>query len=130
MNATTTRIMREEAWRSAVWLLLGFIGWAMILTSTTVLPTNALTFVGLPVVTAIVLFALMVTIRHVSGRELKADTDSKILLLALSTAVVGFYLVWAYLTANWTIRTTALAAILVLTLFGYIARSRMAATNS
>lgn len=65
------RIVREELWRSVVWAGLGLFGWAVITNLSDQLETNLWTVVGLAALTWAVLTAAMITIRLVTGRELK-----------------------------------------------------------
>lgn len=119
MNQNVKNIVREEFWRGAVWLLVGIVGWSVILTETESLPTNAPTAVGLPIATAIVGIVGMTAIRIATGRELKGDAASKLLIGFLSDAVIGFYLIWRFLSGTWTTMESVLAVIVLLSPVGY-----------
>ncbi|MBX0324868.1 MULTISPECIES: hypothetical protein [Halobacteriales] len=93
MKPDTREIINEELWRSVVWLAIGLFGWSLILTSTDVLAASALTALGLPLLTAAVLAALMVGIRLATGLELKAKTEGSQLLWLIVGSVLGGFVV-------------------------------------
>jgi hypothetical protein len=93
MNSETRQIITEELWRSVVWLAIGLFGWSLILTSTDVLEASALTALGLPLLTAVVLATVMVGIRLATGLELKAKTEGSQLLWLIVGSVLGAFVV-------------------------------------
>ena len=93
MNTDTRQIVSEELWRSVVWLAIGLFGWSLIITSTEVIEASALTALGLPILTAAVLFGVMVGIRILTGLELKAQTEGSQLLWLITGSVIGGFLV-------------------------------------
>lgn len=93
MNPETRRIVEEELWRSVVWFAIGLFGWSVIITSTEAIEASALTALGLPVLTAGILFGIVVGIRMLTGLELKAKTEGSQLLWLVTGSVVGGFLV-------------------------------------
>ena len=71
MNLEQRRIVREELWRSIVWIGLGIVGWPTLVTEVAWLEQNLFTVFGLPVVTWAVLTAGMIGIRTITGAELQ-----------------------------------------------------------
>lgn len=99
----TYRVLGEELMRGIVWYGGSLLGWAVILTSSTVLPTTAWTALGLPVVTALGLSLLMVGIRSATELDLKVQTDGGQLLVAITGAIVGgFIVLYAVLVDEWS----------------------------
>jgi len=89
MNVEARRVIREEAWRSAAWLVLGFLGWSLIVTSTPQIAAS--TGFLLALLTAVVLTLVTISVRLYTGLELKAETESSQLLTYIGgSAVVGF----------------------------------------
>lgn len=93
MKPSTRDIVVDELWRSVVWLAIGLFGWSLTITSTDVIEASALTALGLPVLTAVVLAAVMVAIRLATGLELKAQTEGSRLLWLVTGSVLGGFLV-------------------------------------
>lgn len=99
MDATTSRIVREELWRSIAWAGLGLVGWSIVITESSRVPATALTALGLPVLTWAFLTTTMIGIRLGTGLELQYRSKEAVYLsFALGTIVAGFgavYLVTA-----------------------------------
>lgn len=93
MNTNARQIVNEELWRSVVWFAIGLFGWSLVITSTETIDASALTVLGLPILTAAVLFATMVGIRILTGLELKAQTEGSQLLWLVTGSVLGGFLV-------------------------------------
>lgn len=64
------RIVSEELWRSVVWAGMALFGWSIIITSSPQLDANAVTVVGLPLLTWALLTGTMIGLRVWTGREL------------------------------------------------------------
>lgn len=87
------RALGEELMRGVVWYGGGLLGWSVILSSTTVLPATAATALGLPAVTALGLSLVMVGLRRATGLDLKVQTEGGQLLVAVTGAIVGGFVV-------------------------------------
>lgn len=74
MDLEQRRIVREELWRSIVWIGLGIVGWPTLVTEVAWLEQNLFTVFGLPVVTWAVLTAGMIGIRTITDAELQYNT--------------------------------------------------------
>lgn len=122
MNQKTKRILREEVGRTAVWLFFSVIGWSLVLNATPDVSLSLPVLSALLVGTAVAMSGVVVAVRLATGRELKGGTESKDLLLLTTTFLVGFYLAWAYLSANWTTMTSVLVVVLVLTVVVRVVR--------
>ncbi len=85
MSTKTRQVVNEELWRSVVWFAIGLFGWSLIITSTEAIEASALTALGLPILTAGVLFSIMVGIRILTGLELKAKTEGSQLLWLITS---------------------------------------------
>lgn len=90
---STYHVVGEELLRGVVWYGGSLLGWAFILTSTTSLPTTPVTALGLPAITALGLALMMVGIRQTSGLDLKVQTEGGQLLVAITGAIVGGFVV-------------------------------------
>lgn len=95
MNLEQRRIVREELWRSIVWIGLGMVGWPVLVTETSWLGQNLLTVFGLPVVTWAVLTAGMIGIRTLTSSELQLSTP-RLPVFVLEAVVLGS-ICWIYL---------------------------------
>lgn len=97
MNTRLERIVREELWRSIVWIGLGLIGWATLVDGTAWLDASVLTAFGLPVLTWAVLTAGLVGVRYVTRAELQAQRQRysrlNLLFWVVVEALTGVYLV-------------------------------------
>lgn len=89
----TYYVLGEELMRGVVWYGGSLLGWAFILTSSTVLPTTPGTALGLPAITALGLSLMMVGIRWATGLDLKIQTEGGQLLTVITGAIVGGFLV-------------------------------------
>lgn len=122
MNQKTTRILREEFGRTAVWLFFSLFGWSLVLNSSPDYDVSLSVFFGVVLATAIGMSLVVVAIRLVTGRDLQGGTEAKDLTLVTTLFVVGFYFVWSHLTANWTPITWGLVAVCVATVAVRVAR--------
>ncbi|MUV56147.1 hypothetical protein [Halogeometricum sp. CBA1124] len=93
MSTDRRQIVTEELWRSVVWFAIGLFGWSLIITSSEMIEASALTAIGLPILTAALLFGIMVGIRLLTGLELKANTEGSQLLWLITGSVLGGFLV-------------------------------------
>lgn len=91
MNNTTKRILREEALRSVVPIGFGLFGWSIIISSTEQIPANALTVLGLPLLTGFIVAASLSLVRVYTGASFKAEQGGKDASLVL-TLFGGFFL--------------------------------------
>jgi hypothetical protein len=89
----TYRVLGEELMRGIVWYGGSLLGWSFILTESTVLPATPVTVLGLPAITALVLSLGMVATREATGLDLKVQTDGGQLLVAITGAIVGGFIV-------------------------------------
>lgn len=89
------RILREELLRSIAWAGLGLVGWAILITESAQLDATALTVLGLPFLTWALLTSVMISIRLITGKELKITAREGILVsVALGVILGGFGLVY------------------------------------
>ena len=89
--------------RGVVWYGGSFLGWSFILTSSTVLPATPVTVLGFPAITALGLTLLMTGIRTVSGLDLKVQSEGGQLLIAITGAIVGgFIVLYSILVEGWS----------------------------
>lgn len=96
-------ILGEELMRGVVWYGGSLLGWSFILTSSTVLPATPVTVLGLPAITALILTLLMTGIRTVSGLDLKVQSEGGQLLIAITGAIVGgFIVLYSILVEGWS----------------------------
>lgn len=86
-------VLGEELMRGVVWYGGSLLGWALILTESTVLPATPVTALGLPAVTALGLSLVMVGLRRATGYDLKVQTEGGQLLVAFTGAIVGGFIV-------------------------------------
>lgn len=86
-------VLGEELMRGVVWYGGSLFGWALILSSTPVLPSTAGTVLGLPAVTALAISLIMVTIRSATGLDLTVQSEGGQLLVVVTGALVGGFLV-------------------------------------
>jgi len=89
----TYQILGEELMRGVVWYGGSLFGWSIILSSSTLLPATPVTVLGLPAVTALCLVSVMVGLRRGTGLDLKVQTESGQLLVFVTSAIVGGFLV-------------------------------------
>jgi len=87
------QILGEELMRGVVWYGGSLLGWSFILTSSTVLPATPVTVLGFPAITALGLTLLMTGIRTLSGLDLKVQSEGGQLLIAITGAIVGGFIV-------------------------------------
>lgn len=86
-------VLGEELLRGVVWYGASLFAWAMILGSSSVLPVTAWTVLGLPALTALAISLAMVAIRSWTGLDLKVQSEGGQLLVVVTGAVVGGFLV-------------------------------------
>lgn len=89
----TYRVMGEELMRGIVWYGGSLLGWAIILSSSSVLPTTPWTVLGLPAATALGLSLVMLGVRRATGLDLKVQSEGGQLLTAITGAIVGGFIV-------------------------------------
>ena len=87
------RVLGEELLRGVVWYGGSLLGWALILSESTILPSAPWTVLGLPAITALGLVFVMVGIRRTTGLDLKVQTEGGQLLIMLTGAFVGAFIV-------------------------------------
>jgi len=87
-------VLGEELLRGVVWYGGSLLGWAFILSESTILPSTPATFLGLPAVTALGLVLIMVGIRRMTGLDLKVQTEGGQLLIMVTGAFVGAFIVF------------------------------------
>lgn len=95
MDIEQRRIVREELWRSIVWIGLGMVGWPVLVTEVAWLEQNLFTVFGLPVVTWVVLTVSMIGLRTITGSELQRSMPS--LPVVVLEAVLLGSICWVYL---------------------------------
>ena len=88
------RVLGEELLRGVVWYGGSLLGWAFILSESTVLPSTPATVLGLPAVTALGLVFVMVGIRRMTGLDLKVQTEGGQLLIMVTGVFVGAFIVF------------------------------------
>lgn len=124
----TYHVLGEELLRGVVWYGGSLLGWAFILSESTVLPSTPGTVLGLPTVTALGLVLMMVAIRRTSGLDLKVQTEGGQLLILITGAIVGGFLVlYLVLVDRWSpmlVVTYVLAIIGGLVVWRWIWRKR------
>ena len=92
-DAPRYRILGEELMRGVVWYGGSLLGWAFILTESSMLPATPVTALGLPVLTALGLSLGLVATRQLTGLDLKVQTEGGQLLVAITGAFVGGFVV-------------------------------------
>jgi hypothetical protein len=92
-EAPQYRVLGEELLRGVVWYGGSLLGWAFILSSSTVLLATPVTVLGLPALTALGLSLMMVGIRMATGLDLKVQTEGGQLLVVVTGAIVGGFVV-------------------------------------
>ena len=89
--------------RGVVWYGASLLGWAIIVDASSVLSATAATVFGLPVATALALALVMVATRRATGLDLKVQTDGGQLLVAITGAIAGgFVVLYAVLVGDWS----------------------------
>lgn len=102
-------VLGEELMRGVVWYGGSLLGWAFILTESSMLPATPVTALGLPALTALGLSLGMVATRQLTGLDLKVQTEGGQLLVAITGAFVGgFVVLYVVLVEN---RSPLLAAV-------------------
>lgn len=95
------RVLGEELLRGVVWYGASLLGWALVLSSTDAIPATAATALGLPAATALGMTLVMVAVRRLTGLELKVQHPGGQLLVVVTGAFVGGFLVlYAVLAAG------------------------------
>lgn len=87
------RVLGEELLRGVVWYAGSLIGWAFILTESSLLAATPVTALGLPALTALGLSLGMVATRQLTGLDLKVQSEGGQLLVAITGAIVGGFVV-------------------------------------
>jgi len=97
------QILGEELMRGVVWYGGSLLGWSFILTSSTVLPATPVTALGFPAITALGLAFLMTGIRTTSGLDLKVQSEGGQLLIAITGAIIGgFIVLYSIFVEGWS----------------------------
>ena len=87
------RILGEELMRGVVWYGGGLFGWSIIISESRVLQATPVTVLGLPAVTGFGIALLMVAIRLGTGLNLKVQSEGGQLLVLITGAIIGGFLV-------------------------------------
>ncbi len=95
-NTSQYHIVGEELMRGIAWYFGSLFGWVFIVTQTSALSVTPFTVFGLPAPTALGITLVMVGTRHVTGRDLKVQTESG-QLLQLITGAIAFGFLALYL---------------------------------
>lgn len=97
-------VLGEELMRGVAWYFVSLIAWSVITTQTTALSASALTVFGLPAVTALGITLVMVATRHVTGSDLKVQSEGgQLLVQILGGIILGFLALYLVLAdqADW-----------------------------
>lgn len=94
------RVLGEELMRGVVWYGGSLLGWAFIITESQILPATPTTAIGLPAFSALGLSLAMVGIRLATGLDLKVQTEGGQLLVAITGAIVGGFVVLYVVLVN------------------------------
>lgn len=98
------QVFREEFWRSIAWAAFGLFGWAIIISSTDQLATNAWTVLGLPVLTSASLTVGMISFRLTTGSSLRIQTKEGLHVVTLGGIVLGgFWTVFLIFVLGWSL---------------------------
>jgi len=89
----TYRVLGAELMRGVVWYGGSIFGWSVVLSSSTVLSATPVTVLGLPAVTALCLVLSMVGVRRATGLDLTVQTEGGQLLVFVTGAIAGGFLV-------------------------------------
>lgn len=87
------RVLGDELLRGVVWYGASLFGWSVVVTSSDGVPATPATAFGLPAITALAIALGMVGVRHLTGLELKVQTEGGQLLVAITGAIVGGFVV-------------------------------------
>lgn len=87
------RVLGDELLRGVVWYGGSLFGWSLIVTSSDAVPATPVTAFGLPALTALGLSLAMVGLRRLTGLELTVQTEGGQLLVAITGAIVGGFVV-------------------------------------
>jgi hypothetical protein len=101
---STYHDLGEELMRGVAWYFVSLIAWSVIAGQTTALSASALTVFGLPSVTALGITLVMVATRHVTGSDLKVQSEGgQLLVQILGGIVFGFLALYLVLAdqAGW-----------------------------
>lgn len=102
---TSYYVVGEELMRGVAWYFGSLIAWSVIVTQTSTLSATPFTVFGLPALTALGITLVMIGARHVTGRDLKVQTEGGQLLVMITGAIAfGFlalYLVLAEQAGWW-----------------------------
>lgn len=92
-ETVTTYDIGAEFLRGVVWYGASVFGWSLLITSSDVLSATPFTAVGLPALTALALTLAMVGVRRATGLDLTVQSEGGQLLVAITGAVVGGFVV-------------------------------------
>lgn len=92
-DASGYRVLGDELLRGVVWYGGSLFGWSIVVTSSNAVPATPFTTLGLPALTALGLTFAMVALRRVTGLDLKVQTAGGRLLVAVTGAIVGGFVV-------------------------------------
>lgn len=97
------RILSEELWRSVAWAALGLFGWAIIISESGYLEANALTVLGLPILTWASLTVGMIGFRLTTGHELQVQMKEGLHIVVLGGYVLAaFWAIFFILTLDYS----------------------------
>lgn len=106
------RVLGEELMRGVVWYGGSLFGWSFIISSSPILQASPATTLGLPAVTALLLSLGMVVTRRVTGLDLKVQSGGGQLLVIITGAIVGgFIILYSVLVGD---RSALLALVYIL----------------
>lgn len=97
------RVLGEELMRGVAWYFGCLMAWSVIV-QTSALSATPVTVFGLPAATALGIVLVMVGTRHVTGRDLKVETEAGQLLVTITGAIAfGFLALYLVLSgvAGW-----------------------------
>ena len=100
---STYHVLGEELMRGVAWYFGSLIAWSVIVT-TSALSATPITVFGLPAVTALGIALVMIGTRHITGRDLKVQTEGGQLLVTITGAIAfGFLALYLVLAeeAGW-----------------------------
>lgn len=97
------QIFREELWRSVAWAGFSLFGWAILISSSDLLPTTVWTVGVLPVLTWASLTVGMIGIRLSTGTEFQIQTTEGLDIVTVGGAVLGgFWAAFLIFVLDWS----------------------------